>query len=117
MFPDSHVRSPKVTPTPVESPFSVFFCLVPRLPGTVAKCQEVDLVIHSFTRQIVTEQISTMCGEHFVGKRQARHGGSQCHYTLTSGKTVNEQVDTQIHTLFPNVTSAVKGVPGCCGWA
>ena len=67
---------PKVTPTPVELQFSVFFPLVPRLLGTVAKYQEVDLVIHSFTQQILTEQISTMHGELFVGKRQARHGGS-----------------------------------------
>lgn len=74
-FPDSHICSPKSFLL-LWNCHSVFFSLVPRLLGTVAKYQEVDLVIHSFTQQILTEQISTMRGEPFVGKRQARHGGS-----------------------------------------
>lgn len=61
------------------------FCFLFSCAQTARHCGKMSrgrLVIHSFTRQIFTEQTSTMCGEHFVRNRQARHGGSQCHHTL-----------------------------------
>lgn len=72
-----YTHSPKLSPGLCNG-HPVFFSLAPRLLGTAAKSQAID----SFIQQIFTEQVSSLCGRHFVGNRWDRHGSAHA-YPLT----------------------------------